>query len=173
MKFDMVLEEKDVEMIAWLLQTRSKTHMQILGRILFVTIIVIGALLYDIFFYDERTKTQWMVLSVLAVICVIKSVLTYRGMIDYLKIAKKRTKPILKKKIRYVFSKDGIQCETGLKENFISWRDVKEWGKYKEYIFIMLRSNEAIILNQDRFEASEILQLKALLAEKIGKCAEM
>ena len=163
------LEEKDIETIAWLLETRSKTHLHVFWKACILSIIVTGVFIYNVGFYEERTTAQWVILLLLAVVCIGKSVLSYRGMIDYLKIAKKRTKPLLKKTISYTFLDEGILCENGNKREKLMWKDIKEWGVHNGYIFIMLQSNDAIIFDQREYEHEQMLQLKELLERKLGQ----
>ena len=139
------LKEKDVEIIAWLLQTKSKTHMHVFLKACLLSIIVTGVFVYDVCFYKMRTTPQWVTLLLLTVVCIGKSIISYRGMIDYSKIAKKRTKPLLNKTIGYTFSEENIVCENGNKREKLLWKDIKEWGMHEGYLFVILQSNDAFI----------------------------
>lgn len=163
------LEEKDIEIIAWLLETRSKTHLHVFWKACILSIIVAGVFIYNVCFYEMRTTPQWVILLILVAVCIGKSILSYRGMIDYLKIAKRRTKPLLKKTISYTFLDEGILCENGNKREKLMWKDIKEWGVHNGYIFIMLQSNDAIIFDQREYEHEQMLQLKELLDRKLGQ----
>ena len=145
------LKEKDVEIIAWLLQTKSKTHMHVFLKACLLSIIVTGVFVYDVCFYKMRTTPQWVTL------------------IDYSKIAKKRTKPLLNKTIGYTFSEENIVCENGNKREKLLWKDIKEWGMHEGYLFVILQSNDAFIFDQSQYGYEQMLQFKELLARKLGQ----
>ena len=88
-----------------------------------------------------------------------------------MKIAKRRTKPLLKKTISYTFLDEGILCENGNKREKLMWKDIKEWGVHNGYIFIMLQSNDAIIFDQNQYEQEQMVRLKALLERKLGQAS--
>lgn len=78
MTFRVIFEKKDLEIIAWLLQTRSKTHMQVFRKAIVMALIVTCVLAYDVFFYEMRTTAQWVILLILDSACVIKAVFAYK-----------------------------------------------------------------------------------------------
>ncbi len=166
MRFVVTLEEKELRVIAWLLQTRSNTHRGVFLRTAAVASVVALVFLYDLFFYDARTTAQWVVLLILTVLCIGQTIAVHMGMIDYMKIAKRRAKAMIGVPIEYSFGNKGIWCETDKVMDIKEWSEIREWGEYEGCIFIMFRSNDAIIFDQDKYTDESMDSLKELLSSR-------
>lgn len=166
MKFTVTVGEKEIRVIAWLLQTRSNTHRGVFLRTAAVALVVVLVFLYDLFFYDARTTAQWVVLLILTVLCIGQTIAVNMGMVDYIKIAKKRAKSMIGEPIEYSFGTKGIWCETDKVMDMKEWDEIREWGEYDGCIFIMFRSNDAIIFDQDKYTEESMNSLKELLRSK-------
>ena len=58
MDFAVTLEKKEMEVIAWMLKTRTKTHIIEACKGLVLGLIVLAVEIYNIFYYEESTAAQ-------------------------------------------------------------------------------------------------------------------
>ena len=88
MKFVTTIGNKELETLAWLLETKTKVHNVEFYKGIFLSLIVLAVTVYNIGFYDASTTAQKCILIILSILCIAKTVLCKVGKIDYLAIAK-------------------------------------------------------------------------------------
>lgn len=164
--------EKEMEVIAWLLKTRTKTNVKEFCKGFIAGVFVLGALIYDLFFYSNKTTAQWVTLLILVILCMGKAILGLMGIVDYKGIAESKNRRFKGKSVRYTFGEEEIICSSDMGKSLKKWSDVIEWGEYNGCVFLMLKSNDAIIINEDASEMNEIEELKKMLRQKINNNQE-
>ena len=166
MEFAVTLEKKEMEVVAWMLKTRTKTHIIEACKGIVLGFIVLGVELYNIFIYEDSTAAQIIILSILAAACIVKAVLSWRKRLNYRGIAEKKNKSIKGRTAHYTFHEEGVLCSVSGIEEFFDWTKFTEWGEYNGCVFIMFGGGIIIILDEEKYGQDAIWELKSLLMQK-------
>lgn len=166
MDFAVTLEKKEMEVIAWMLKTRTKTHIIEACKGLVLGLIVLAVEIYNIFYYEESTAAQVIILTILAVVCFGKTVLSYLKMINYNAIAERKNKTLKGKTVTYSFKDEGVFCGSEGGTESIEWAKFTEWGEYNGCVFVMFGGGVIIILDEEKYDKEVMKELKQLLMQK-------
>lgn len=169
MKFKTKIGERELEVMAWLLEHKTKVRNSEFYKGIVLTLVVLAVCVYDIFFYDQATASQKWILFFMTVACITKTVLCKLGKTDYLAIAKQKNKKMIGKVFTCTFDEAGVEIDDGKRTESISYQDLEEWGEYKGCIYILFSKGAVIILDKAKQEEKEIESLKVNL-EKIFSC---
>lgn len=166
MEFAVTLEKKEISVIGWMLKNRTKTHIIEGCKGLVLGLIVLAVTVYNIFFYEEKTTAQVVILVMLTVLCFGRMTLAWMKMINYEAIAERKNKSVKGKTAYYSFTEEGVTCSSENGSETIVWEDFTEWGEYNDCTFAMFKGGIVIILDHRKYEKENIEELKTLLRNK-------
>ena len=166
MKFTVTLEKKEMEVLAWMLKTRTKTHIFEAGKGLVLGLIVLAVTLYNIFLYEESTTAQVVILVLLTLVCFGKMALAGMKMLNYDGIAERKNKSVKGKAAYYAFDETGVTCSSENGSESMEWDKFEEWGEYNDCTFVLFKGGVVIILDHEKHEQEKIEALNRLLAQK-------
>lgn len=166
MEFTVTLEKKEMEVLAWMLKTRTKTHIFEAGKGLVLGLIVLAVTLYNIFLYEESTTAQVVILVLLTLVCFGKMALAGMKMLNYDGIAERKNKSLKGKAAYYAFDETGVTCSSENGSETMGWDKFDEWGEYNDCTFVLFKGGIVIILDHEKHEKEKIETLKILLRNK-------
>lgn len=165
MEFVTSIGDKELETLAWLIKTKTKTHNVEFYKGIALSIVVLTVTIYNIFFYNDSTTAQKWILIILSVICIAKTVLCKIGKIDYLASAKQKNKKMRNKQIICFFENDRVIVKTGERSEDFRYEDLKEWGEYQQCVYLLFHNGAAVVINKEKQIKEDVEELKEFLYE--------
>ena len=167
MKFETTIGDDELQTFAWLLKTKTKTSNVEFYKGCVLTAAVLATTIYNVFFYEESTSAQKCILLILSAVCIIKTVFCKAGKMNYLALAKHKSKKLKNKNLIYDFKDEAVSINNGKEIKILEYKDLKEWGENKKCIYLLFQSGETIIINEQKYAAEIIRELKEKL-QRIG-----
>ncbi len=163
MKFVTTIGNKELETLAWLLETKTKVHNVEFYKGIFLSLTVLAVTVYNIGFYDGSTTAQKCILIILSILCIAKTVLCKVGKIDYLAIAKRKNKKMRDKTITCIFEDAWVAVENGKQAERLEYADLKEWGMHKQCLYLLFGNGAAVVIDQSKYPAEDVEEVKQIL----------
>ena len=165
MRFVTTIGNKELETLAWLLETRTKVHNVEFYKGLVLSIAILVATYYNFFCFEESTTAQKCILLILLIACIARTVFCKIGKVNYFAIAKQKNKKMQKKPIICDFNEEEVSIDNGKQTEELKYAELKEWGEHKNCIYILFQSGAAIVLDEAKYESQDIDELKKLLKD--------
>ncbi len=166
MEFVVILEKKEMSVIGWMLKTRTKTHIFEASKGLVLGLIVLAVTIYNIFFYEESTTAQVVILVILTLLCFGRMTLAWMKMLNYDGIAERKNKSVKGKAAQYTFCETGVTCSSENGSETMDWDQLTEWGEYNGCTFVLFKGGVVIVLDHEKHEKEKMEELHCLLNEK-------
>ena len=166
MEFEVSMGEREIKVAAWMLKTKSKANMAEFWKAVILEVVVLSVCIYNVFFYDNSTAAQKIILIILAVVCMVKAVLCKMKKINFVALAEKKNKHLKGKSYTCVFKDENVLCIGQKGTDTMEWSELTEWGEKNGCVYIIFKSGNTIILDEEKYDEQRMNDLKHLLDEK-------
>lgn len=142
-----------------------------LARIFFgiLAIVCLGFLLWIWRYVGTAQRIEWILLAGVSSLLALRTKQFQKGV---LKLAVKLAKvdPSLRYGRReYTFSEDGIQISSDYGEGNHYWNSLDAWGECQGYLYVRMKSNAMMLVDESRLTAEELAEVKELLESHLSK----
>lgn len=160
MKFEAKIGEKELKVLAWLLEHKTKMRNTEFYKGVLLTCVVLLVCIYDMFFYSEATSAQKWILIIMTIACAARTIACKLGKQDYMEIARHKNRKMIGKAFVCTFNDDSVEIDDGKRTETMKYDDLDEWGEYNGCIYLLFSKGAVIVLDKAKQEEKSIERLR-------------
>lgn len=135
------------------------------ARIFFgiLAVLCLGFLIWIWRYVGTAQRMEWILLAGVSALLALRTKQFQKGV---LKLAVKLAKVDPSQRYgrrEYTFSEDGIQISSDYGEGNHYWNSIGAWGECQGYLYVRMKSNMMMLVDEQKLTAEDLAEVKALL----------
>lgn len=164
--------EKEQEVLMEIQLSRSvNVKKRKFARIFFgiLAVLCLGFLIWIWRYVGVGQRIEWILLAGVSALLALRTKQFQKGV---LKLAVKLAKVDSSQRYgrrEYTFSEEGLQVSSDYGEGNHYWNSLSTWGECQGYLYVRMKSNAMVLIDEQKLTAEELTEVKTLLESHLSK----